>query len=823
LLARALALHRNGAVAEAAACYTEVLRADPANADAHYYLALISCQHGRFAEGAELAGKSLALDPEHVRALVLLGRAFNALGRPDEALVSLERAIALAPETAQAHGNLGSVLSTLGRHAEAVDSYDRALALAPESGEDWFDRGVALAAVGRHGDAFSSFERAIACKPGFAEAHVWCAKMLSELRRHDEGLVVLDKALAMVPNLAEAWLGRGNILVELKRYDEAFAAFDRALAFVPNLAEAWVGRGNVLIRGNRYDDAFAAYERALAIKPDLAEAWLGRGNIFYKLKRYDEASSAYDRALALDANLAQAWLGRGNIFIELNRNEEAAAALDRALEKNPGLAEAWLGRGTVLTEFRRYDEAFAAYDRAMVLQPDLDYAPGARLYSKLHICDWTNLEAETAQLLTTAREQNRANPPFSILAMPSSPADQLQCARRCTEDLPAFRPISRGEIYVHDRIRIAYLSADFNEHPTGYLLAGLFARHDKSRFEVTGISFGPDQNSPMRQKLAGFFERFVDVSQRSDDDIADLIRRLELDIAVDLMGFTRRNRLSVLARRPAPIQVNYFGYIGTMGAPFIDYVIADRIALPFDQQPFYTEKIVHLPDCFLATDDQQQVAACTPSRQEAGLPTEGFVFCSFNNSYKLGRPVFELWMGLLHAVPGSVLWLTEANARMVVNLRREAQRSGIDGERLVFAPRVPLEQHLARQRLAGLFLDTIPYNAGATALAALWAGVPVLTVAGETFVGKMAASMLHAVGLPELVAKDLTDYEALAIKLANEPKMLSNLLGRLRENLQVMPLFDTDRFRRHIERAYTTMVDIHRRGESPRCFSVEPM
>jgi protein O-GlcNAc transferase len=287
------------------------------------------------------------------------------------------------------------------------------------------------------------------------------------------------------------------------------------------------------------------------------------------------------------------------------------------------------------------------------------------------------------------------------------------------------------------------------------------------------------------------------------------------------MGFTKNNRLSVLARRPAPIQVNYLGYLGTLGAEFIDYVIADRIALPFDQQPYFTEKIVHLPDCFLVTDDRQEISPRAPTRQEEGLPAEGFVFCSFNNSYKLSRQMFALWMRLLRAAPGSVLWLAQANAEMAVNLRRQAQQSGVDPTRIVFAAPAPLAQHLARQRLADLFLDTTPYNAGATAAAALWAGVPLLTLVGETFVGRMAASMLYAVGLQELAVQNLEEYQSLALKLAGDLAMLSGIRRTLQDNLGRTALFDTDRFRRNMEQAYLTMIDIWRRGECPRSFSVE--
>ena len=991
LLAIALALHRQGAMAQAVAQYHAVLEVEPGNADAHYYLGLMACQEGRFTDGAELAHKAVTSAPGHARAHVLLGRALHALRRQDEAVESLKRAIALTPDLAEAHSHLADILSDSGRKAEAIESYDQALALAPDTFDDWFNRGLALHAIGRCEEALRSFDRATAVKPDFAQAFLERGNVLWTLNRFDDALLYVDKAAAIEPNLAEAWhsrgnilnalrrssealsscdkalalnpdlagawLGRGNILRELKRYDDAFAAYDKALALNPDLAGAWLGHGNVLTelkryddalatydkalvlspdlaeawlgRGQvfkelqRYDDALAAYDKALVLSPDLAKAWLGRGNVFVELKRNEDASSAYDKALVLSPDLAEAWLGRGNIFAELKRNEDASAAYDKALVLSPDLAEAWLGRGNILRELKRNDDAFAAYnkalalkpdlaeawlgrgsilrqfkcnddafaafdkalalkpdlaeawlgrgnvftnigrhenalaaydsalalksdlaeawagrgnallalkqyhkafsayDRALALKPDLKFIEGCRLHAKLHVCDWENVEPETSRLVSAVRAGKLACPPFVILSVTSSAADQLQCAQSFMSDQPPLPAVWRGEQYSHDRIRLAYLSGDFQEHAIAILLAGLFERHDRSRFEIFGLSFGLDQKSRMRERIKGAFEHFIDVSDRSEQDIAELIRRHEIDIVVDLMGFTGDNRLNVLARRPAPIQVNYLGYIGTMGAPFIDYVIADRLALPLDQQSFYTEKIVHLPECFLVADDRQEIISRTPSREEAGLPPEGFVFCSFNNSYKINKLVFLVWMRILRAVPGSVLWLAYSNAEMVANLRREAELCGVPSDRIVFAPRLPLREHLARQRLAGLFLDTTPYNAGATAAAALWSGVPVLTVLGHTFVGRMAASMLHALGAPDLVTNNLDDYEALALKLARDPDLLLGIRRELQSNREVMPLFNTDRFRRHIEAAYSAMWRRYQQKQPPVAFAVE--
>jgi predicted O-linked N-acetylglucosamine transferase (SPINDLY family) len=560
----------------------------------------------------------------------------------------------------------------------------------------------------------------------------------------------------------------------------------------------------------------AAYDKALTSKPDLAAAWLGRGNICTERKRYDDALAAYDKALTSKRDFAEAWYGRGNVFTELKRYDDAFAAYDKALTSKPTLAEAWLGHANVWTERKRYDDALAAYDRALALKPDLNQAASLRLHAKLHICDWTNLEAEVEQLLSTIGERKLSNTPFSILALPSSAADQLQCARRYGQDQPIFPRIWRGEVYAHDRIRIAYLSADFREHPVASLTVGLFEQHDKSRFEITGISFGPGQNSTMRRRIEGAFEHFVDAQCQSDPDIADLIRRLEIDIAVDLNGLTADNRHNVLARRAAPIQVNYLGYPGTMGAGYIDYIVADPTIIPDEQRAFYTEQVVWLPESYQVNDNRRPVVEHAPTRRECGLPETAFVFCSFNGSYKITPEMFDIWMRLLKEVNSSVLWLKENDAVASHNLRIEAERRGVAPERLVFAPPVPLAaDHLKRLRQADLFLDTLPYNAHTTASDALWSGVPVLTCLGATFAGRVAGSVLKSVGLDELVTSSLEEYEALALKLARDPFYLASIKDRLAHNRNTFPLFNTERGTRQMESAYMTMWERYQRGEMP--------
>jgi predicted O-linked N-acetylglucosamine transferase (SPINDLY family) len=444
----------------------------------------------------------------------------------------------------------------------------------------------------------------------------------------------------------------------------------------------------------------------------------------------------------------------------------------------------------------------------------------------MHICDWAHFEEDCARLRAGVADARPVSYPFQLLAWCGSPGVQHACARNYVADkCPPFpAPIWRGERYAHQRIRVAYLSSDFRDHPVMVLAAGLFEHHDRTRFETTAVSFGLDKPNPMRERLRAPFDRFVDAHAMSDEEVAKLLRELEIDIAVDLNGFTDGSRPNVFARKAVPVQVNYLGYAGTLGREDYDYIVADRFVIPEESQTHYSEKVVCLPDTYMVNDAGRRISERALSRAEAGLPEQGFVFCCFNNSYKITPEVFDIWMRLLKEIDGSVLWLSLTNSSAPKNLRREAERRGIAADRLVFASRVASnEDHLARLRHADLFVDTTPYNAHATSCDALWAGVPVLTCAGESFASRVAGSLLSAVGLPELITGSLADYEALALKLARDPALLAALRQKLARNRDNHPLFDTARFTRHMEAAYTVMWERVQRGEPPRSFAVAPI
>jgi predicted O-linked N-acetylglucosamine transferase (SPINDLY family) len=634
---------------------------------------------------------------------------------------------------------------------------------------------------------------------------------------------LLCKALSINRNAYQCHHDYGHVLFRLGRSEEAVASYDKALSLNPSSPTAYYMKGLALSDLGNYVESLECYERATVLAPTYAEAWCNRGNVLYKLNRHDEALAAYNKSLRLRPDLVEGWTSLGSLLGVLTRFDEALAVFEKALALKPHFAEAWGRRGDVYTELKRYEEAFASYDRAFTIMPTMKYVEGGRLHAKAMMCDWSDWKAEVSRFLSAMRK-GIPSLPFQTLSIPSSPADQLECAKRFVADqgLMAHPASRKRPSYSLDRIHIAYLSADFNRSPVAHLITELFELHDRSRFEVIGISFGRDDKSDMRSRLIKSFDRFHDVKVKADGEVARLLAELQVDIAVDLMGHTQGSRPNIFAQHPAPIQVSYLGYPGTMGTSFIDYIIADKIAVPFEQQRFYSEKIVHLPDCYQVNDSQRKVAARTPTRQENGLPEDAFVFCCFNGTYKITPPVFDMWMRLLRAVKGSVLWVSGDNRSAQTNLRREAAARGIDPVRLIFIDRLPqMEDHLARHRLADLFLDTLPYNAHTTASDALRTGLPVVTCCGETFAGRVATSLLCAVGLSELVTHNLEEYEALVLKLVTDASLLQSVRRKLEQNRRSYPLFDTRQFTRHIEAAYVTMWERHQRGGVPTNFTVD--
>jgi protein O-GlcNAc transferase len=824
-LAQALDLHRKGRFAEAERHYVAILAARSDHFEALHMMGIIKLAQGQPGEALQFIASAMRSKTPSPQILLNHGLVLNALNRHQEALESFDHAIRLKSKFAEAHNNRGAVLTTLGRYEEALESYRKAMAVAPNNVETLSNRGNALMLLKRYDEALASYDRAIAVRPDYAEAHYNRGNTLKELKRYDEALASYDRALVLRPNLAEAHCNRGVALHELNRIEDALAAYNRALAVRPNYVEALYNRGNSLEGLKRYEQALDSFDQAIALRPALPEAFSNRGNSLRELKQFDAALASYERALALRPDFAEPLSNRGMILHEMMRYEEAVASYDRALVVRPDYIEALSNRGETLQQLRRFDEARADFDRILAINPDHPHAFSGAAFCAINLCDWEARAHSAAGLNAHISGKKSIISSFVLLGYSGDPALQLQCAQNYIQSkIPVLPPpLWSGQTWRHDKIRVAYLSADFRNHATAFLMAELFEKHDRSRFEFIAISFGRDDESETRQRLIAGFDQFHDVRTKNDRDVARLLHELQIDIAVDLKGYTQDARPEILSHRPAPIQVSYLGYPGSMGTPVIDYFIADRIAAPFGLQPFFSEKIVHLPDSYQVNDSHRWITDRAPTRQQAGLPERAFVFCSFNNNWKITPDVFDLWMRLLHQVKGSVLWLLSDNEGAERNLRKEAQRRDVDRSRLIFAGRLSPEQHLARHALADLFLDTLPCNAHTTASDALWAGLPLITCLGQSFAGRVAGSLLHAADLPELVTSNLDEYQTLALKLARDPECLAGIKAKLARNRTTCPLFNTQRFARHIEAAYTTMWEAWQRGEAPKSFSVEPI
>jgi predicted O-linked N-acetylglucosamine transferase (SPINDLY family) len=620
-----------------------------------------------------------------------------------------------------------------------------------------------------------------------------------------EALARFDTMLADNPRNAETLFGRATALKMLGRLDEARAGYDAVLALMPGALGALNNRGEVLLGLGQPAAALADFGQALGIKRDYLPALLGHSIALIRLGRPAEALQGLDQVLALMPDHADAWFHRGVALDQLGYPDKAVASYDKVLALVPTATAALANRGNSLHSLRRLEEALASFAAVEKLLPGNMAALNGQAAIAAHICDWSRHGEFEKAVVAAIRAGERDIHPGTMLTYSNAPEIMLANAR--VHAAPASGPVWTANPFSGPKISIAYCSADFHAHPMPRLLAGLFERHDRNRFEVIAISFGPEDGSAMRTRLKAAFDQFHDVRGSSDAAIADLIAGLGVDIAVDLMGYTTHSRPGVFARRPAPVQVSYMGYAGTLGAAHYDYIIADDVVAPPQHQPFYAEKIMALSDTYWVTDDRRTEAGRAPSRAEAGLPEQGFVFCCFNNNWKIGPAQFDIWMRLLHSVPGSVLWLMQDNPEAAANLRRHAAARGVAPERLVFAPRVTPEEHLARHRLAGLFLDTLPYGAHTTASDALWCGVPVVTCLGAGFPGRVAASILHAIGLPELITHNAADYESLALALASDAPRLAALKQKLEASRKTTALFDTARFTKNMEAAFEMMRD----------------
>jgi len=755
--------------------------------------------------------------PSSVDLLLQNAMAQHNAGQLSEAEALYRQILQVNPSHTVALRLLGVIASQSGQSAKALELLDRAIQIDPKFAEAYFDRGNELYLAQQYQAALESYDRAILLKPEYAEAYCNRGIIQYVLQQYQASLKSCGKAILLKPEFAEAYFNHGNALNALKQYQAALVSYDKAILLKPEFADACYNRGATLHALGQYDAALRSYDKALLLRPDHAQTHNNRGVALLALQQVEAALQSFDKAILLNPDYAEAHNNRGNALQSLERCQEALQSFDKAILLNPDYADAHSNRGSVLLALKNYQAALQSYELALRFKPGYEYLPGVRIYMKRFLCDWEGIEDECRQLEAAVVRGERVAMPFQMLAISASPAIQRQAAEIYARDKAPARSIATvtSRRPKRDRIRIGYFSADFYKHVTSYLMAELFERHDRSRFEILGFSFGPDTVDEMTQRISTAMDRFLDVRSMPDREVAELSRKLEVDIAVDLNGFTTNSRPGIFAERPAPIQIDFLGYPGTMGAEYMDYLIADHTLIPQASQCHYSEKIVYLPDSYQVNDSRRAVSPLPCARIEEGLPETAFVYCCFNNSYKISPEIFDIWMRILGRVEGSVLWLLQDNPWAVENLRKQAARRGIEPQRLVFASRVPVDRHLARQRLADLVLDTLPYNAHTTASDALWVGLPVLTRTGETFASRVAASLLRAVGLPELITATESEYEELAVALAHNPQRLQALRLHLQQNHLTAPLFDCQTYTRHLESAYTAVYDRHHAGLPP--------
>ncbi len=620
----------------------------------------------------------------------------------------------------------------------------------------------------------------------------------------------------MRPKDAALYNDLGKVFCELGRFDDALKSYTMAIEFNSNYAEAYFNQGNTLNQLGRLEDALQSYDKAIALEPGYVDALINRGSILSETQHFSKALASFDLALIYAPGNSEALLNKGIALNKLKRFDEALNYFNKVTLVRPDSAEAWSNQGITYHELKQFDKAIDSYEKAMELKPDMEYLLGNLIYTKMRVARWSNLEVDIGLLSEKIALNKPVVFPHALLGMVDSPALQLKAAQIWSQDECPISSMQPSFVKrMGQKIRLGYFSADYYNHATAYLMAEFFELHNKDRFELFAFSFGPSIQDASRQRLQSVFDQFIEVNDISDQDVAKLSRDIGIDIAIDLKGHTKDYRTGIFANRAAPIQVNYLGYPGTMGCEYMDYIIADPTLIPPSHQKFFSEKVAYLPNTYQVNDTKRLISKRIFSRVEVGLPQEGFVFCCFNNNYKITPVVLDSWAKILQSIDGSVLWLLEDSKSAKENLIKEAQYRGITKDRLIFAERLDLPEHLARHHLADLFLDTNPCNAHTTASDALWSGLPVVTLIGDSFASRVAASLLTAIGLPDLIANDRKRYESLAVELALQPEKLKEIKGRLQANLLSKPLFNTPLITAQIERIYEKMHKRYQRNLPP--------
>jgi len=805
-----------GMLEEAAECYRQAVAINPDYAEAYLNLGFVLREQKRYEEAERYLKQAVLINPAMEDAYYILGGISQERGNLDGAIENYNKTLELKPDFEIVYRDLCHVLFQSGQTENAKRVIEQGISLNPESAEFYYYLGNLHVYEKGLEQAIACYRKVLSIQPDYAEVHCLLGNLFKDQGDLDEAQDCYRRALALNPDDADAHNNLGAVFQDRGNLDEAQDCYRRALALNPDYVDAHNNLGSVFQARGNFDEAVTCYRKALALKPDSVEVNNNLGVVFKNQGNLNEAVACYRKAIALRPDFSEAYNNLGNVLKDQGNLDEAVVCYSKALMLKPDFPMAHNNLGIIFQEQDKLDKALACYRQALEWAPEFHVAKINLLHVLQYVCEWKELGLFSEEVRRVVREipsttENQI-PPFSFLALSgTTPPEQRICANNWAQSTCQSLISRRGEMGFefkrepNSKIHIGYFSADFRNHPVAYLMAEIFEIHDRDRFQITAYSYGPNDGGVMRKRLEKAFDNFVEFRDFTHENAARKIYEDHVDILVDLTGYTQHSRSAILALHPAPIQVGYLGYLGTMGADFMDYIIADSFLIPPEYKKYYSEKVAYLPS--YQANDRRCAVAETPTRKGCGLPEEGVVFCCFNQTYKILPDVFDVWMRLLKAVQNSVFWVYASNPYAIESLRREAQARGVSPERLIFAENLPLDRHLARLKCADLFLDTLPYNAGTTASNALWAGLPVITCAGETFSSRMAGSLLTSMGVPELITYNLDDYYSLALDLATDGKKRENIRGKIIANRDSALLFDSRQFTRNLEAVYAQMWD----------------
>ena len=761
----------------------EILEIEPKNFDVMHLYGIICYQTKDYALSAELINKAVKINSNNAEAYNNLGIAFKKLNKFDSALESLNQAIKINPKFFEAYNIRGLIFIELERLNEALESLNKALEINPNYAEAYYNQG----------------------------------NLLCEMKKFNEAISSYNKAIKINPNYSKAYNNLGIAFKKLKKSDSALESFNKAVEINPNFAEAYNNQGNVLCEMKKFNEALSCYNKTIKINPNFAEAYNNRANILNEFKKFNEALEDCNKVIKINPKNAQAYNNRAIIQNKLEQHNMAIESLNLAIQYNPNYAEAYYNQGNLLCEMKKFNEAISSYNKAIKINPNLDYLLGRLIFSKHCISEWKSFAKDLKDISDKILKKYKICTPLQSLRFFDSPELQKITAQTYVKEKYSDKNdlIHITNKKLNKKIRIGYYSADFYNHAMSSLLTNLYELHDKSKFELFAFSFGPERKDEMYYRISAAFDQFIDVKLKSDDEIMKLSRELKIDVAIDLMTFTQYHRFEIFTKRCAPIQINYLGYPGTSGASCFDYIIADKTLIPKKNQKYYSEKIIYLPDTYQVNDSKRKISDKVFTRKELSLPKDSFVFCCFNQSSKINPEIFYIWMNLLKSINNSVLWILPQNEIAVKNLQKEATIRNVNPDRIKFAQDMEMSEHLARHKAADLFIDTFPYNAHTTASDALWAGLPVLTLMGESFASRVAGSLLNAIDLPELITHTKKEYEDKAIELANNKSLLNEIRNKLNKNRLIKPLFNTKLFTKNLEKAYLMIYEKYINNKKP--------